>query len=229
MTIEPLLKFNRATGIAALLRVDLHRRDVRLATAVVAWLTMFALYTRLAWTVPMTSDNATVLLQAQDFVQGNYLLRGWHAGNFSVYLTELPYYVVGLIVAGFTPSLLRSVPALLFTLLLTLSVLLVHCETPNRSLRYTIGTTFVLLALPWGFSPRVLLVSFLHMGTILMLVAAFVCIALLEKRPSRWWLIALYLTILTSAVCDDEFAIYVGVLPILVVLVVHLALELPSI
>jgi hypothetical protein len=109
-----------ATGTAERLGLSIASRVLFALGAAIAFLTRWILYTRIAWTVPMNSDHATALLQADDFVPGNYLLRGWIAGNMAVYATELALYVFGLIVAAFTPSLLRVIPALQFTIVLTL-------------------------------------------------------------------------------------------------------------
>jgi hypothetical protein len=193
--------------------------------AAIAFLMMWALYTRLAWAVPMNSDHAAALLQADDFVRGNYLLRGWIAGNMSIYMTELPFYVVGLRVAGFTPSLLRIVPALQFTILLALSMWLVYRETPPRTRRLALIVTFFLLALPWGFTTRLLLVSFKHIGTIVMVLAAFLILTLVDEYPRRAWLYPLFEGFLTFAIMDDELALYIGALPIVLVLAANAALE----
>lgn len=177
----------------------------------------------------MNSDNAAVLLQARDFVRGNYLLRGWTISNYSVYTTELPYYVIGLLVAGFTPSLLCIIPALLFIILAVLSASLIYCETRSRAPLSAMAVTFVLLGLPWGFSAWLLLAAVQHIGTMIMLLGALICLSLIGRQPRGPWLFLWFLTFLTCAVLDDEFAIYVGILPIVGVLVLRLLFGLSRI
>jgi hypothetical protein len=116
--------------------------------AAAAFSAMWLLYTRVSWTVTMNSDNATALLQAQEIINGNYLLRGWTVGNISAYATEVPLYVIGIRLAGLTPALLRVVPAFLFAMLVTIAIGIVICETKGRVNGWAIAVTFALLALP---------------------------------------------------------------------------------
>jgi hypothetical protein len=201
------------------------RRTLVALGAAIAFLFMWALYTRIAWSVPMNSDNATALLQADDFVNGNYLLRGWIAGSMSIYTTELPFYVVGVLVAGFTPSLLRIVPALQFTMVVALSMWLTYRERRAQAWPEALILTFLMLALPWGYATWLLLVSFKHIGTVLMILAAILTLTLIDEHPHRRSLYPLFLALLTFATMDDELALYIGALPIALVLTMKGALE----
>jgi hypothetical protein len=196
-----------------------HRIDdtrLLIACTAIAPLIMWYLYTRLAWSVHMDSDNATALLQANDIFHGNYLLRGWIAGNISVYITELPFYVVGLASVGPARALMRIVPAFQLTILVVLSLALVYCETKAADRRRGLAITFFLLGLPWAYAARLLLVSFRHTGTIMMLLGAFLTVAAYEKRPDRSWLLLIFVGLLSGAVLDDALAVYIGVLPLVI-------------
>src|SRR5215472_148106 len=48
---------------------------------------------RLSGTQPVTSDPATIALQAWDMLHGNWLLTGWSLADVSFYTTELPEYI----------------------------------------------------------------------------------------------------------------------------------------
>jgi hypothetical protein len=194
------------------------RRGLYALGAALVFLIMWALYTRVAWTVSMNSDDATALLQANDFIHGNYLLKGWIAGNISIYTTELPFYVVGLMIVGPARALLRIVPALQLTMIVVLSLSLVWCETKGEARLRGLAITFFLLALPWADAARLLVAAFKHTGTIMMVLAAFLTLTAYDKRPLRWWLLLVFTGLLSCAVLDDELAVYVGVLPLVIVI-----------
>jgi hypothetical protein len=47
---------------------------------------------RLAGTQPVTSDPASIALQAWNMLHGNWLLTGWSLADVTFYTTELPEY-----------------------------------------------------------------------------------------------------------------------------------------
>ena len=50
--------------------------------------------------VPLNSDHASQVLEAADILGGNVFLKGWNLTGVSFYFSELPFYVLGTLIAG---------------------------------------------------------------------------------------------------------------------------------
>src|SRR5208337_2447247 len=73
---------------------------------------------------PVSSDDATGVLEAASILEGNLLLRGWTVSNVSFVTTDLPFYVAGVAIRGLDPSLLREVPSAVYATLVGFAVVL---------------------------------------------------------------------------------------------------------
>src|SRR5262249_12053311 len=89
----------------------------RLAGLIVALIGLgaIAVFTpRVARVYAVSSDDGTGVLEADAILRGNVLLRGWTLSNVSFVTTDLPFYIVGVALAGMQPSLLRDVPVAVY-------------------------------------------------------------------------------------------------------------------
>ena len=50
--------------------------------------------------VPLNSDHANQILQSADILNGNILLSGWNLTGVSFYFSEIPFYILGTLIAG---------------------------------------------------------------------------------------------------------------------------------
>ncbi len=207
-----------------------HRSLAAIAGVISAGVILFLLYLRVEKTFPLNSDDAAVLLEARDFVAGNYLLSGWATGSFCGYFSKLPYFEVGIWLFGFRPGLLHVIPPIIFTILVLLSLWLVYEKSrPGESI-IAIGIAFAILGLPLWNPAWLLMPAAQHAGTFLLAVAAILCVAHIEKHPQEQWrLYALFTILLSAAVFDDNFAFYAALIPVLIVLVVRTILAYPRI
>lgn len=78
---------------------------------------LFGVYLHLALINPKNSDDAVVVLQAQDVLHGNILLHGWVSSPDSFYTTFLPLYVLGGLVTSKMATLMYVMPAATYLLL----------------------------------------------------------------------------------------------------------------
>src|SRR6516164_8886405 len=79
----------------------------RLAGLIVALigLAAIAVFTpRVARVYPVSSDDATGVLEADAILRGNVRLSGWTLSNVSFVITDLPFYIAGVALAGMQPS-----------------------------------------------------------------------------------------------------------------------------
>src|SRR3954468_16510285 len=90
-------------------------RTVVVALVLAGLLSLWFVTARVAKAYPVSSDDATGMLEASSVLRGNLLLRGWTVSNVSFAATDLPYYVAGVAVRGLHPALLRDVPSAVYT------------------------------------------------------------------------------------------------------------------
>src|SRR5215467_1873944 len=89
----------------------------------VAAVALFFCYLRVSGTQKVTSDGATIALQAWDMLHGNLLLHGWTLTDVSFWATELPEYMLVELVRGLGASDVHVAAALSYTLLVVLAAL----------------------------------------------------------------------------------------------------------
>src|SRR5580693_9640046 len=83
----------------------------------VAGVALYLCYLAISRTEEVTSDGASIALQAWDMLHGNPLLRGWTATDVTFYTTELPEYMIVEAVRGLNADVLHASAAITYTLL----------------------------------------------------------------------------------------------------------------
>jgi hypothetical protein len=186
-----------------------------------AALVLFLCYLRISYTQGVTSDGASISLQAWDILHGNWLLRGWSLSDVSFYTTELPEYVLVEIFRGLGPADVHVSAAITYTLLVVLAGLLAKGrETGREGLIRVLIAAGIMIAPEVGPGAFLLLLSPDHTGTGVPLLATFL---LLDRgmRARRWWLPPLIGLMLVWAQVGDRLVVTIGVLPIVAVCVIR--------
>ena len=112
------------TGTAAAAENGTRTQPVRWAWPVgyaIAAILLFLCYLRISGTQAVTSDGASIALQAWDMFHGNWLLKGWTLTDVSFYTTELPEYILVEVFRGLGPQDVHTAAALTYTLLVVLA------------------------------------------------------------------------------------------------------------
>lgn len=178
---------------------------VLLTLGFVALLTLA--YARIAGTAPINSDHASILLEADDVFHGNILLHGWILTAITFYTTDLPFYVLGIALRGFSPDLLREVPAVIYALTVTAAMTLAGrglCAERRGLARWT---AFTLIGLPSLLVPEIVLVGVNHVGTALFMVLTLLA---LDSPKGR----TLFGLLLALTIFGDSMAVVLLLLPI---------------
>lgn len=178
---------------------------------------LWVIYTHIAWTVPINSDHASILLEAEDSAHGNLLLRGWTLTAVTFYTTDLPFYVLAVKLFGFIPSLLRLIPALIYALTVAAAVALAGGGLVPERRRWGSVTAFVLIGLPSLLVPQIVLVGVNHVGTTLFMVLSLLALDKAEKSSQRTLYLTLFGFLLTLTVIGDSLAAVVLTTPLLLV------------
>src|SRR5271157_796948 len=195
------------------------RKVAGFAVTVVVLYLLASLYGRLARTFPVNSDDATGVLEAESFLHGNYLLHGWTVSSVSFYTTDLPFYIIGVFFRGVHPSLLRDVPAAIYTLTVALAVWLAgRGRRDRRSAWLGMAVTFILVGLPSGLMAQSFLASgYHHVGTTLLIIASLSTLDTAHGHAVSWHRYALFTLALTLAIVGDKLALWVAAMPVIIV------------
>lgn len=189
------------------------RPRVRVAILVALVVTLTVAYWAVERTISFNSDNACVLLQAEDVAAGNLALRGWTLSNCSFY-PESSFYALALLLNHSARSLAREGPPFIYAIIVIIALWLTGrgVGDPARCAGYVI--TFLLIALP-GSLQHLFIAPSTHMSTLLLVLAAVVTLSFGEKpsdRPCAIYFI--YIALMAFAVFGDLFAVYVGAIPV---------------
>jgi hypothetical protein len=136
-------------------------------------------------TACFNSDLVQSFNELDAIYHGNFLLHGFSVATDSFYLTDLPFYLLGSLVAGKTPALLYIIPYIVFLLFLAGCCLLVWRAgaTPWQR-QLGVAAVLVALGIPYGWPQSVFLVSDEHGAGIMMSVFALLAAQSLLKSTS---------------------------------------------
>jgi hypothetical protein len=194
-------------------------RLLRVGGLLLAAAGLFILYFRQSRVASFNSDGAAQVLQAQDMLHGNLLLRGWWTGDVSFYTTELPEYMLVDLVRGLRPDVVHICGALTYTLTVLLAALLARGRAKGLA-----GVVRALLAVGIMLAPSiastpVLLENPDHFGTA---VPILLILLVLDRAQERWYVPVVVCGLLAWAQVADELAVVAVVVPVGAVAVVRL-------
>ncbi len=178
-------------------------------------------YDKLSWTIPINSDNASIVLESLSMLHGNFLLHGWNMGPDTYYLSEMPFFALALLLQS-PISVTHNVPAFFLALLVVSLLALVGYSVARQTWDLLAMVILAVLILVPGqpMDPWILLGPY-HIMTIFFVVVAVGMLSLLLDctTRSKIWTYSLVATCaLTIALVSDPFALWIGVAPIVIVL-----------
>ena len=181
---------------------------------------LFILYFRQSRVASFNSDGAAQVLQAQDMLHGNLLLRGWWTGDVSFYTTELPEYMLVDLVRGLRPDVVQICGALTYTLTVLLAALLARGRAKGLAgvVRALLAVGILLAPSIAGGTP-VLLENPDHFGTA---VPILLILLVLDRARERWYVPVVVCGLLAWAQVADELAVVAVAVPVGAVAVVRL-------
>ncbi len=158
------------------------------------------------------SDSATVVLQGQSISAGHMTLSGWRTLYDSFWTVDAPLYAAGVRLLGVDPRLMYFVPAFLGAVVVAVGAWLARGRRRGVAGLAAVATVIVLVALPNQALAAWFLHGALHVGTVLWVLIAFVCL-----RSGQWgWRWACAVVFLTAGLLGDLLTLPLGVVPVLV-------------
>jgi hypothetical protein len=196
----------------------------RPAVVVLATAGLFTLYWRQSESVALSSDGASIVLQARAMLHGNLLLHNWRVADVSFSTTEIPQYALIESVLGLGAWVVHVGAAMTYTLLVLLAALLAKGRARGR-----VGWARALLAAGIMVAPQlsatqILLLSPDHTGTAVPVLATWLVID--RVTPDRWkaarWVVPLVvLLVLSWTMVADSIVLITCVGPLVLVCLIR--------
>ncbi|MGP4263426.1 hypothetical protein [Escherichia coli] len=160
----------------------------------------------------ITSDAASMYLEAFDMANGNWLLQGWTLSTVPFYFTETLWYAVIIKIIGYHQGAMWWVPVLVYTLVILIASLII-VDKNNK----VVGVLALLMcvSMPSPLSSGLTLAMCIHVGCIL---ATLLCLYLTNTK-TRFYLVAVFF-ISSLAMYSDPMFLYTFVAPYLAAIVI---------
>ena len=201
----------------------------RPAVAVLAVAGLFTLYWRQSQSVALSSDGASIVLQAQAIMHGNLLLHNWRIADVSFYTTELPQYALIESVLGFGARVVHVGAAMTYTLLVLLAALLARGRARGRAGAMRALLAAGIMAAPQLSATQILLLGPDHTGTAVPVLVTWLIID--RVTPERWqaarWAVPLSVFVLLSwTMTADSIVLITCIVPLILVVLIRSCLGL---
>jgi hypothetical protein len=201
----------------------LSRRWLVPGAFVVVFAVLFFAYLGLSRTYPENSDEANILLMANDMLHGNYLMQHWITSDVPFITTELPEMALLVKIFGLHLNTAHIAVAVTYTLVVLFGVLLA------RGPRQTVSgkTAFARMAVAGGImlGPQtgagvfILLLSVGHIGTAVPVMLTWLIV---DRMGKQRWVPAVVAVLLAWALVADPLVKVVAIWPLMLVCVVRL-------
>jgi hypothetical protein len=196
----------------------------RPAVAVLAVVGLFILYWRQSESVAVSSDGASIVLQARAILHGNLLLQHWRTADVTFYTTELPQYALIESVLGLGAWVVHLGAAMTYTLLVLLAAWLAkgHAQGGAGWARALVAAG--IMVAPQLSATQIVLLSPDHLGTNVLVLVTWLVID--RVTPDRWqaarWLVPLVVfAVLTWTMIGDSIVLLTCIAPLVLVVLIR--------
>lgn len=192
---------------------------------------LFYAYLRLSQTYAENSDEANILLMADDMLHGNLFLSGWHVSDVPFITTELPQMAVLVALFGLRLGTAHISAALTYTLLVAVAMLLAKGKARGKKAVARMAVPLAIMAAPQpGVGIFVAIFSVGHIGTALPVMLTWLVLdhamagradGKSPKFPRRWWVPLVVAVMLAWAETTDPLVLVIAIFPMLAVCLVR--------
>ncbi len=177
-----------------------------------AGVVLYLCYLAISRTEEVTSDGASIALQAWDMLHGNPLLRGWTLTDVSFYTTELPEYMIVEAVRGLNADVVHASAAITYTLVVLIGGLLGRGRAKGREGMVRLFIAAGIMVAP-QFGPGVFILVFQpdHFGTSVPLLLTWL---VLDRAPRKWYVPPIIALMLAWGTTGDQLILLIAVAPL---------------
>lgn len=192
------------------------RSPVKWMSIIVGSSILFTSYLLISRIVIYNSDDASIILEAQSMVHGNFILRGWYMPADNFLTIEIPLYTLGRLLGFSMTSLLHIIPALLYTLVVILGGYLASMLLQRDQRIWSLLAFLGIVAFPPLDEVQRLLVGPIHIGTVFFILVGLIAykhFLTVEKGKGTAFAIVMLVIVLTTV--GDPFVLVLFVLPLI--------------
>jgi len=176
---------------------------------------LFDAYLHLSKTYAENSDEANILLMANDMLHGNVILHGWSVSDVPFISTELPQIALLVLIFGLHLNTAHIAAALTYTLVVAVGMLLAKGKARGWAAVARMALALgIMLAPQPGVGIFVVIFSVGHIGTALPVLLTWL---VLDRLGRQWYTAVLVALLLGWALTADPLVLVVAVLPLLAV------------
>jgi hypothetical protein len=188
---------------------------------------LFDAYLHLSKTYAENSDEANILLMANDMLHGNVYLSGWHVSDVPFITTELPEITLLVWMFGLHLNTAHIAAAVTYTAVIAIAMLLAkgRARGPQAIMRMAVVLAIMLAPQP-GVGVFVLVFSVGHIGTSAPVMLTWLVLDRfgLTKRDGttptlrqRWYIPLIIAVLLGWALMADPLVLVIAIYPMLAV------------
>jgi hypothetical protein len=182
---------------------------------------LFDAYLHLSKTYPENSDEANILLMANDMLHGNIMLRGWSVSDVPFITTELPQIALLVWMFGLHLNTAHIAAAVTYTLVVAVGMLLAKGKARGWAAVARMALALgIMLAPQPGVGVFVVIFSVGHIGTALPVMLTWLVVDRLGRRPYVPVIVAVLIGWAETA---DPLVLVIAIYPLLAVCAVRLA------
>jgi hypothetical protein len=181
---------------------------------------LFDAYLHLSKTYPENSDEANILLMANDMLHGNVLLHNWSVSDVPFITTELPQIALLVWMFGLHLNTAHIAAAVTYTLVVAVAMLLAKGKARGwpAVARMALALGIMLAPQP-GVGIFVVVFSVGHIGTALPVMLTWL---VLDRLGRKWYVPLIVAILLGWALIADPLVLVVAILPLLAVCLVRM-------
>jgi hypothetical protein len=192
---------------------------------------LFDAYLRLSKTYAENSDEANILLMANDMLHGNVILAGWNVSDVPFITTELPEITLLVAIFGLHLNTAHIAAALTYTAVIAIAMLLAKgsARGPQAIMRMALVLAIMLAPQP-GVGVFALVFSVGHIGTAAPVMLSWLILDRIWRKARdgaaptlrQRWSVALIVGVLLGwALMADPLVLVVAIYPLLAVCLVR--------
>jgi hypothetical protein len=181
---------------------------------------LFDAYLHLSKTYQENSDEANILLMANDMLHGNVYLSGWNVSDVPFISTELPQMTLLVWMFGLHLNTAHIAAAVTYTLVVAVGMLLAKGKARGwKAVARMALALGIMLAPQPGVGIFVVIFSVGHIGTALPVMLTWL---VLDRLGRRWYVPLIVAVLLAWALMADPLVLVIAILPMLAVCLARL-------
>ena len=181
---------------------------------------LFDAYLHLSKTYQENSDEANILLMANDMLHGNLMLHGWSVSDVPFITTELPQIALLVWMFGLHLNTAHIAAAVTYTLVVAVAMLLAKGKARGWAAVARMALVLgIMLAPQPGVGVFVVIFSVGHIGTALPVMLTWL---VLDRLGRKWYVPLLVAVLLGWALTADPLVLVIAIFPLLAVCLVRI-------